>query len=781
MLNYIEELNNIDDVVSNATTSAAASAAAAAQSAADAAASAGQAAAPLGNNKFIVGDYVVATGTFVPITLPTSGQTLATGYVYRVELDTLGTGTVSGAIYNVRETSTGVWVLFNVANNGTTSNHPQLRLSVSGTQLEVFHAHASTYTIRAATQSKQVVISNASSTIFGLEGAMTNIAGVIGTPNLQIGKAAAGAGNNGQLRYYKDTGALAWTTGVDGSASGVNYILFDIVGNATRQSVAPDGTSSFFVSGTQRFQINSSGTSTTGTLSNSGVVLLNGAPAYTGFGSGLVLNYTGGGTQFGMILKPASSAGVSNAITFLNSSSTAGSATQMCAMEHLGSDAGINLAGVWKIAGNPIASTSAPTFTGTTTISNLTFAGTGGRIVADFSNGTGVNRTLFQTSTTNATTTVGAIPNGTSTTCYFTSYNNSTPTNAGMCNVGISNVSAFVTSDKIGTGTALPLDFNVGSTRAVRIDTAGKVGIGPSVTPVELLHVATTGTVAARVDSTDGGTSKLRLVSLGNFSWDLNADTSWRLVKDSTEMLRIDSSGNLLVGVSSGSYHRILKSVTQDAGNPVCGIGTPSQESGVFYGVSGGTLGNAANAAFKVNKDSTTSRSINASGTINASGADYAEYMTKAEGCGVIEKGQIVGVDANGKLTDKWANAISFLIKSTDPSYVGADVWGSEEAIGMSRPTDVEAEDYEEQIALFEAKLEAARQNVDRIAYCGQVPVNVIGAAPGQYVVPVQDGEGISAELINGSTLTFEQYRHAVGIVQNILEDGRANVRVKTA
>ena len=34
---------------------------------------------------------------------------------------------------------------------------------------------------------------------------------------------------------------------------------------------------------------------------------------------------------------------------------------------------------------------------------------------------------------------------------------------------------------------------------------------------------------------------------------------------------------------------------------------------------------------------------------------------------------------------------------------------------------------------------EAARQTVDRIAFAGQVPVNVTGATPGQYIIPVNN------------------------------------------
>lgn len=86
---------------------------------------------------------------------------------------------------------------------------------------------------------------------------------------------------------------------------------------------------------------------------------------------------------------------------------------------------------------------------------------------------------------------------------------------------------------------------------------------------------------------------------------------------------------------------------------------------------------------------------------------------------------------------------------------------------------------YQAELAKFNALLEAARERVDRIAYCGQVPVNVSGGTPGQYVVPVQSGDGIAGQLVDAAAVTFDQYRRAVGIVQNVLPDGRANVRVK--
>lgn len=361
------------------------------------------------------------------------------------------------------------------------------------------------------------------------------------------------------------------------------------------------------------------------------------------------------------------------------------------------------------------------------------------------------------------------------------------------------------------------------------------------------------------------------------------------------EKMRLDPLGNLLAGVSSGTCHTFHKGAVVDtlvaniAYSTICYVGDG-------YGYS------STHAAQKVLSRMDTGRSINAAGTINTNGNDYAEYYRKADTCGAIAKGDIVGVDAAGQLTDKWADAVSFLIKSTNPSYVGGDNWGSAEAIGMQEPVEpmfqapdyagapypgdapiepvapiepgtpaklveptkpesdsevdqvlylVEMQQYQaaceeqavayqaarDQYALdlaayleqlqkyqqdkatydtalatfqsdvaahqakvnderlyfdaitmpayqgervtFDAKLEAARLQVDRIAYSGQVPVNVQGAKPGQYVVPVAAGDGIAGQLVDDAAITFDQYRRAVGIVQNILSDGRANVRVK--
>lgn len=477
---------------------------------------------------------------------------------------------------------------------------------------------------------------------------------------------------------------------------------------------------------------------------------------------------------------------------------------------------------------------------------------------------------------------------------------------AGQVNLGASGYG----SPDLTFSTAGAVQVNIKNDGNVTVGTTsaqGKFSVGGTIASVSPDGAS----VSQLVTNNAGVTSLTSYKITGGTLWFGTADTAGSV----TERGRFDSSGNLLVNTVSGSCHTIVKAVAQGAQvlnvhNGVGGFGV--------YGINGG--GNStAGAGLTIGRNDATNRSINAGGTINASGADYAEYMTKALECGVIEAGQIAGINTAGHLVDTWADAVSFLIKSTNPSYVGGDSWGSGEALGVHRPevpvlqpleytgasepgqepvapiepikpaepvkieppavppapvapedasdeekvayavlaiqyqaaieaqaaayqadVDAQAEQYQAdlaryadelavyqeqlatyqeakpaydralaayqadqaaydekveserlyfdaitmpayqaELAKFEQVLEQARQRVDRMAYCGQVPVNVKDAKPGQYVVPVQDGDGIAGQLVDAAAITFDQYRLAVGIVQNILPDGRANVRVK--
>jgi len=289
------------------------------------------------------------------------------------------------------------------------------------------------------------------------------------------------------------------------------------------------------------------------------------------------------------------------------------------------------------------------------------------------------------------------------------------------------------------------------------------------------------------------------------------------------ERMRIDNNGNLLVGTTGGGAHTMRRGASGSEGQPILSIGYAPGETAAFF-AEAGTAGSSARANLKLNASAQSGRSINAGGTVNASGADYAEYMKKAEGCGPIAKGDVCGVDIDGLLTRSWAAAMSFVVKSTDPSLVGGDVWAQhldpeptppapEPAAPDNAPTMPDTDDvaamaqwqseaqahdarvvsypaaYRQWVAdkaafdaahqAWEAELETARRCVDRIAFCGQVPVNVAGDfAVGDYIIAAANGAGIQAIAIAEAAITFDQYRRRIGKVWAV-RDGRAWVDVQ--
>lgn len=291
----------------------------------------------------------------------------------------------------------------------------------------------------------------------------------------------------------------------------------------------------------------------------------------------------------------------------------------------------------------------------------------------------------------------------------------------------------------------------------------GNVGIG-TTSPLGNLHVrASSPNVYFQCDNTGsvtlnfGGTTT---PAKGRILYTDNSD-AFLFYTNSTERARIDSSGNLLVNRTSTTEG--AKFVVNNADSTEWSSATVifSAANGTkIFGLYNGTTGwNAASTVAVIGKNSTSSRSINAAGTVNASGGDYAEYMTKA-GEFSIAKGDICGIDANGELTNVFTDAVTFAVKSTNPSYVGGDTWGA----GFEKD---------------DPELELARQKVDRIAFSGQVPVNVTNATPGDYIVPENDNGAIKGVAVSSPTLA--QYQTAVGRVIAIEPDGRARIIVKVA
>jgi len=302
---------------------------------------------------------------------------------------------------------------------------------------------------------------------------------------------------------------------------------------------------------------------------------------------------------------------------------------------------------------------------------------------------------------------------------------------------------------KIGTGTV------AGGNVKMTITSAGNVGIG-TTSPSELLHLSKATYPFIKLTETTSNTSGQFGYDTPTAEWRMRTLTSTPLTfgTNDTERMRIASGGNVLINKTTARGNEYLG--IESGGNEFCNF----QSTG---GVRAFRVNNVDVEGFNttgttifVGKLNSSGRSINAGGTINAMGLDYAEYMTKSTSEN-INKGDIVGIDSNGLLTDLFELSISFGIKSTNPSFVGGDEWGANKD-----DTNL---------------LEQERQKVDRIAFSGQVPCNVLGANVGDYIIPVNDNGKIKGIAV--SNPTFEQYQISVGKVWKIMEDGRAWVAVK--
>jgi hypothetical protein len=204
-----------------------------------------------------------------------------------------------------------------------------------------------------------------------------------------------------------------------------------------------------------------------------------------------------------------------------------------------------------------------------------------------------------------------------------------------------------------------------------------------------------------------------------------------------------------------------------------------------FFGADAGSY-SAAACTLRMGKNNTTGRTINAGGTINASGADFAEYRELIPALyNNTSAGDLLGYNSEGLLTNIFADVTGrFCIKSTSPAYVGNDIWGDEDAIGSlpikpDQEEGVSDEDYSDLMAQYELDkeahaivLEAARIKVDRIAIAGIVPANVDGitiADVGTYLVPISNEDGtIGAVAIDEDNLTLKQYIKSFGAVERI-------------
>ena len=255
---------------------------------------------------------------------------------------------------------------------------------------------------------------------------------------------------------------------------------------------------------------------------------------------------------------------------------------------------GLSLTSGGALVGTTATQTlSNKTFTSITDSGNLTFTGTGNRILGDTTNATVTNRLALQDSTTNSQTIFSVFPNGTSTQSQVQLYNSSSGTNYTRFNLISFPTSVALTQTISGTGTYLPMAFFANASEAMRITTDSIVAIGtttplpagyaklevnsdiyarPSTTAQSSQIKAAASNFASGPSFTNTGVKQFGSTATGTTAGISNTtlgllefvNTSTALIytnggapivlgTNSTERMRITSDGSVGIGTSSGN------------------------------------------------------------------------------------------------------------------------------------------------------------------------------------------------------------------------------------
>jgi hypothetical protein len=157
---------------------------------------------------------------------------------------------------------------------------------------------------------------------------------------------------------------------------------------------------------------------------------------------------------------------------------------------------------------------------------------------------------------------------------------------------------------------------------------------------------------------------------------------------------------------------------------------------------------------------STSGRSINATGTVNSSGGDYAEYFIKDASSTVFAPGDICGIDNSGNLTKNYNSSNIFAIISSFPSFVGGDIWNDESTV---------------------ARVSLSGRTVINLSVNGASSLNV-----GDYVIPSNpSGTTIGCAgnpilpISNPPTTDLDAYIRSIGKVIYIDASGQPVILIK--
>jgi hypothetical protein len=199
---------------------------------------------------------------------------------------------------------------------------------------------------------------------------------------------------------------------------------------------------------------------------------------------------------------------------------------------------------------------------------NINFPTAGSRITGDFSNATHANRFMFQTSTLNSNTSVGACPNGTAVNANFTAYGNSSVVNAPYIQMVTDGALGRLIVGAIGTGTFLPLTLETGGAERMRINTAGNVGIGTtSITNTLEVNGTIGGTWAgATISIAKGGTGQITAnAALNAFLPTQTGNSGKVLTTDGTNTSWSAAAGGGAISSITGTANQVIVSTPTGA------------------------------------------------------------------------------------------------------------------------------------------------------------------------------------------------------------------------